>query len=170
MELVMPTFVTITIVFGLFRRISVFDVFLKGAKEGFQLLVTIAPTIIGLVFAVDLLKSSGAIDVICNSISPLADFWGFPKEIVPMALLRPISGSGSTALLTALFKDCGPDSFAGRVASVLAGSSETTFYAIAMYYGCIKVKKTRHTLFAAISADVTAMIVSVIVVRIFFGA
>lgn len=91
-------------------------------------------------FAVDLLRSSGAIDVICNFISPAADFLGFPKEIVPMVLLRPVSGSGSTALLTALYEDCGPDSFAGRVASVLAGSSETTFYAVAMYFGSIKVK------------------------------
>ena len=86
-----------------------------------------------------------------------------------MALLRPISGGGSTALLTSLYSDCGPHSFAGRVASVLAGSSETTFYAIAMYFGCIKVKKIRHTLFAAIIADITAAIMSILTVRIFFG-
>ncbi len=168
MEFIMPVFACVVVVFGLIKRIPVFDVFLKGAKEGIQLLYNIAPTIMGLVFAVDLLRSSGAVDAICNLIAPAAEWLGFPKEIVPMALLRPVSGSGSTALLTSLYKDCGPDSFAGRVASVLAGSSETTFYAIAMYYGCIKVKNTRHTLFAAIMADITAMVVSVIVVRIFF--
>lgn len=85
-----------------------------------------------------------------------------------MALLRPVSGSGSTALLTSIYQDYGPDSFAGRVVSVLAGSSETTFYAIAMYFGCIKVK-IRHTLVAAIAADMTALVASVIIVRIFFG-
>lgn len=169
MEFVMPAFACIIVVFGLIKRVPVFDIFLKGAKEGMQILYNIAPTIIGLVFAVDLLRSSGAIDAICNFIEPAADFLGFPKEIVPMVLLRPVSGSGSTALLTSLYEQCGPDSFAGRVASVLAGSSETTFYAIAMYFGCIKVKKIRHTLFAAIIADITAAVMSVLTVRVYFG-
>ncbi|MCI6616131.1 MAG: spore maturation protein [Ruminococcus sp.] len=169
MEFVMPAFACIIVVFGLIKRVPVFDIFLKGAKEGMQILYSIAPTIIGLVFAVDLLRSSGAIDAICNFIEPVADYLGFPKEIVPMVLLRPVSGSGSTALLTSLYEQCGPDSFAGRVASVLAGSSETTFYAIAMYFGCIKVKKIRHTLFAAIIADITAAVMSVLTVRLYFG-
>lgn len=168
MEFVMPAFACIVVLFGLIKRVPVFDIFLKGAKEGIQLLYTIAPTIMGLVFAVDLLRSSGAVDAICKFIDPAANFLGFPKEIIPMVLLRPVSGSGSTALLTALYSDCGPDSFAGRVASVLAGSSETTFYAIAMYFGSIKVKKIRHTLFAALMADFTAALMSVITVRIFF--
>ena len=86
-----------------------------------------------------------------------------------MVLLRPISGSGSTALLTSIYQDCGPDSFAGRVASVIAGSSETTFYAIAMYFGSIRVKKIRHTLVAALAADFMAAVMSVITVRMFFG-
>ncbi len=165
----MPAFACIIVVFGLIKRVPVFDIFLKGAREGMQILYSIAPTIIGLVFAVDLLRSSGAIDAICNFIEPVADYLGFPKEIVPMVLLRPVSGSGSTALLTSLYEQCGPDSFAGRVASVLAGSSETTFYAIAMYFGCIKVKKIRHTLFAAIIADITAAVMSVLTVRLYFG-
>lgn len=169
MEFVMPAFACIIVVFGLIKRVPVFDIFLKGAKEGMQILYNIAPTIIGLVFAVDLLRSSGAIDAICNFIEPIADYLGFPKEIVPMVLLRPVSGSGSTALLTSLYEQCGPDSFAGRVASVLAGSSETTFYAIAMYFGCIKVKKIRHTLFAAIIADITAAVMSILTVRLYFG-
>lgn len=168
MEFIMPAFACIVVVFGIVKKVPVFDIFLKGVKEGVLILYNIAPTIIGLVFAVDLLQSSGAVDAICSLIEPVAQWLGFPKEIVPMALLRPVSGSGSTALLTSLYKECGPDSFAGRVASVLAGSSETTFYAIAMYYGSIKVNNTRHTLLAAIMADTTALIVSIITVRIFF--
>lgn len=168
MELTMPIFACVIIAFGLIRRVPVFDIFLKGAREGITTLYTIAPTIIGLIFAVELLKSSGAADALCSLISPLAQKIGFPAEIVPMAILRPVSGSGSTALLLSVFESCGTDSFAGRVASVLAGSSETTFYAIAMYYGSIKVKNIRHTLVAAIAADITAMIVSVITVRLFF--
>lgn len=168
MEFIMPAFACIVVVFGIVKKVPVFDIFLKGVKEGVLILYNIAPTIMGLVFAVDLLQSSGAVDAICSLIEPVAQWLGFPKEIVPMALLRPVSGSGSTALLTSLYKECGPDSFAGRVASVLAGSSETTFYAIAMYYGSIKVNNTRHTLLAAIMADTTALVVSIITVRIFF--
>ena len=169
MEFVMPAFACIIVVFGLIKRVPVFDIFLNGAKVGMQILYSIAHTIIGLVFAVDLLRSSGAIDAICNFIEHVADYFGFPKEIVPMVLLRPVSGSGSTALLTSLYEQCGPDSFAGRVASVLAGSSETTFYAIAMYFGCIRVRKIRHTLYAAINADITAAVMSVLTVRLYFG-
>ncbi len=169
MAFVMPLFAAVVVIFGLIKRAPVFDLFIKGVKEGIRVLYTIAPTIIGLVFAVDLLRSSGAIDVICSFIAPLADTLGFPKEIVPMVMLRPVSGSGSTALLTALYQDCGPDSFAGRVASVLAGSSETTFYAVAMYYGSIKVKKIRHPLVAALLADFTAAVMSVLTVRLMFG-
>lgn len=165
MEFVMPVFAGVVVIFGLFRRVPVFDIFLKGAKEGIMLLYNIAPTIMGLVFAVDLLRSSGAINVICDFVSPVADFLGFPKEIVPMVLLRPVSGGGSTALLTSLYEDYGPDSFAGQVASVLAGSSETTFYAVAMYFGSIRVKKIRHTLVAALLADFTAAVMSIITVR-----
>lgn len=168
MEFIMPAFACAAVVFGIIKRVPVFDVFLKGAKEGIMLIYNIAPTLIGLVFAVDLLRSSGAVESLCDLIRPAAEALGFPAEIVPMVLLRPVSGSGSTALLTALYQDCGPDSFAGRVASVLAGSSETTFYAIAVYFGCIKIKKIRHTLFAALAADLTAVIMSIITVRLFF--
>ena len=102
----MPAFACIVVVFGLIKKVPVFDVFISGAKEGVKLLYNIAPTIMGLVFAVDLLQSSGAIDAICSLIQPTAEFLGFPKEIVPLVLLRPVSGSGSTALLTALYKTC----------------------------------------------------------------
>ncbi len=168
MEMVMPLFAAAIIIFGLIKRTAVFDEFIKGAKEGFGTLLTIAPSILGLVFAVGLLKSSGAVDVICSAVKPVADYLGFPDEIVPMALLRPVSGSGSTALLIQVFEGNGPDSFPGRVASVLAGSSETTFYATAMYFGSIRVKNIRHTLAAAIAADLTAAILSVVTVRLFF--
>lgn len=167
MELIMPAFAAVIIIFGLVKRVPVFDCFIEGAKEGFLTLYRIAPTILGLVFAVGLLRSSGAIEVICTALSPVADAVGFPVEVVPMALLRPVSGGGSTALLISVFEDCGPDSFAGRVASVLAGSSETTFFAITMYFGSIGVKRIRHTAIAAVAADLTAMIMSAALVRLF---
>ena len=169
MEMIMPVFAGIIVVFGLVRRVPVFDTFIQGAREGFFTLWQIAPTLLGLIFAVSLLRTSGATDVICGFLSPLADAVGFPVEVVPMALLRPVSGGGSTALLMSVFDSCGPDSFAGRVASVLAGSSETTFYAVTLYFGSVGVRKTRHTLIAAVAADLTAMILSAVTVRLLLG-
>ena len=166
MELFMPVFIAVVLVFGLVKRVPLFDAFIGGATDGMKTLAKIAPTLVGLIVAVDMLKSSGAMELLCNAVTPLADTLGFPKEIVPMVLLRPISGGGSTALLTGIYKDYGPDSFAGQVASVLAGSTETTFYAIAVYYGSVKVKKIRHTLVAALSADFTAAVMAVLTVKL----
>lgn len=163
----MPLFIAVVVIFGFIKKVPLFDAFVIGAKDGIMTLLKIAPTLVGLIVAVDMLKASGATDMLCELITPLAESLGFPKEIVPMVLLRPISGGGSTALLTNIYKDCGPDSFAGKVASVLAGSTETTFYAIAVYFGSVNVKKIRHTLFAALSADFTAAVMAVLTVKLF---
>lgn len=166
MELFMPLFIAVVIIFGIIKKVPLFDAFTDGAREGIKTLLGVAPTLVGLITAVDMLKASGAIDILCDFISPAAELLGFPKEIVPMILLRPVSGGGSTALLTGIFKDCGADSFAGLCASVLAGSTETTFYAIAVYYGSVGVKKIRHTLPAALSADFTAAVMAVVSVKL----
>ena len=169
MELFMPVFIAVVMIFGFIKKVELFDAFTAGAKDGIKTLLGIAPTLVGLIVAVNLLKSSGATDALCALISPAAQALGFPEQIVPMVLLRPISGGGSTALLMNVYKDCGPDSFAGRVASVLAGSTETTFYAIAVYFGSVGIKKIRHTLVAALSADFTAAVMAVLTVRLFFN-
>ena len=162
----MPAFIAVVVIYGLIKKVPVFDTFSSGAREGFKTLYSIAPTLIGLIVAVNMLKASGAIDFLCDKITPAADYLGFPKEIVPMILLRPVSGGGSTALLTDIYKNYGPDSFAGEVASVLAGSTETTFYAIAVYFGSVGIKKIRHTLIAALAADFTAAVMAVLTVRL----
>lgn len=169
MEIVVPAFIAIIVMIGLIKKIPVFDAFVDGAKKGLITLYSIIPTLVGLIVAVNMLKASGALDMLCDFISPAAEFLGFPKEIVPMVLLRPVSGSGSTALLNQIYTDSGPDSFAGRVASVLAGSTETTFYAITVYFGATRVKKIRHTMWVALVADFTAAVMAVLTVRIFFG-
>lgn len=165
-DLFMPAFIAVVVIFGLFKKVPIFEAFTAGAKDGFKTLYSLAPTLVGLIVAVNMLKASGATDIICDFISPFAENLGFPKEIVPMILLRPISGGGSTALLTGIYKDYGPDSFAGLCASVLAGSTETTFYAVAVYFGSAGIKKIRHTLIAALAADFTAAVMAVITVKI----
>lgn len=168
MEIAVPAFIAIVVAVGLIKRVPVFDAFADGAKKGLITLYHIIPTLVGLIVAVNMLKASGAMDMLSSLVEPLAEKIGFPKEIVPMVLLRPVSGSGSTALLNQIYTDNGPDSFAGRVASVLAGSTETTFYAVTVYYGSTNVKKIRHTLWVALTADFTAAVMAVLTVRIFF--
>lgn len=167
MEAVVPVIVTALCVYGLFRRVNIFDSFVEGVKEGFGTVKFIAPTMIALLVAVGTLRASGALDFIAELIRPFAEAVGFPAELVPMGLLRPVSGSGATAILTNILENSGADSFAGRCASVIAGSTETTFYAVTMYYGAAGIKNIRHTLFSALLADFTAMVVSVITVGLF---
>lgn len=165
---VVPVTVCLIIVFGLVRRVPVFDSFVAGAKEGISSTVSILPSLVGLIMAVTMLKASGALDMFSSFIAPLAECIGLPPQTMPLALLRPISGSGSTAILTQIFADYGPDSFIGRVASVMMGSTETTFYAIAVYFGAVGIKKTRHAIPAALAADATGYLMSVLAVRLFF--
>lgn len=129
-------------------------------------MVFIAPTMIALLIAVGTLRDSGALAWLAEQIKPIAQALHFPPELVPMGLLRPVSGSGATALLTGIYKDSGADSFLSKCASVLAGSSETTFYAITLYYSAAGIKKIRHTLFSALLADFTALVMSVVTVSL----
>lgn len=164
MEAIIPIIVTALCIYGLFKKVNIFESFVEGVKEGFGTVKFIAPTMIALLVAVGTLRASGALDFVAELIRPLAEAVGFPPELVPMGLLRPVSGSGATAILTGIYQDCGPDSFVGRCASVVAGSTETTFYAVTMYYGAAGIKKIRHTLFSALLADFTAIVMSVVTV------
>lgn len=164
MEAIIPIIITAVCLYGLYRRVNIFDSFVEGAKEGMRTVVFIAPTMIALLVAVGTLRASGLLNGIAEAIRPAAEAVGFPAELVPMGLLRPVSGSGATALLTGIYEDHGPDSFLAQCASVVAGSTETTFYAVTMYYSAAGIKKIRHTLVSALLADLTAIVLSVVTV------
>lgn len=166
MEAIIPIIITLICLYGLFRRVNIFDSFVEGAKEGLRTVVFIAPTMIALLVAVGTLRASGALTWLAELIRPAAEAVGFPAELVPMGLLRPVSGSGATALLTGIYQDHGADSFLAQCASVVAGSTETTFYAVTMYYSAARVKSIRHTLFSALLADFTAIVMSVATVSL----
>ena len=157
---IVPSVILIIIVFGLLKNIKAFDVFLEGAKEGLNSTISLAPSLVGLIVAVSMLKSSGALDMLSHAIGPLSEIVGIPKEVVPLCLLRPVSGSGSLALVDNIFKNYGPDSFIGKLASIICGSTETTFYTLTVYFGAVGIKNSRHALAAALMADVTAIIIS----------
>jgi len=164
----LPCIVVFIVIFGLVKKIPVFDLFLDGAKDGAFSCIKILPAIIGLMVSISMLKASGALDVISYGLSPLTRILGIPKELVPLALLRPVSGSGALTLYENILSTHGADSFIGRAASVLQGSTETTFYTIAVYYGSVGVKKSRHTLGAALTADFASFVLSSLTVSLFF--
>lgn len=155
------------LVYGLFRKINVFDVFLDGAKEGALTAFRILPAIVAIVTAIGMFRVSGALELLEQWLRPVCDAIGFPVELTPLALLRTISGSGSLALFQDILTQHGPDSFVGRVASVLQGSTETTFYTIAVYFGAVKITKTGSTVPCALSADLTGFLMSALSVRLF---
>ena len=154
---------------GFVKKVKVYEVFVEGAKDGFQVAVKIIPYLVAMLVAIGIFRASGAMDVVITVLSPLSNLIGMPPETVPLAILRPLSGSGSMGLMTELMKVHGPDSFIGVLASTMYGSSETTFYVLAVYFGAVGVKNTRHALPAGIIADIFGMLGALFICRIFFG-
>lgn len=159
-NLAMPMVIFFIVLYGVTEKVKVFDNFLEGAKEGIKTTFSILPTLIGLFLAIGVLRSSGVLDLIIKLSSPILEIFNFPSELMPLAILRPISGSASIAVATDIMKQAGVDSLIGNIASTIMGSTETTLYTIAIYTSCIKIKKTRFILLAALTADITGIIVS----------
>lgn len=165
----MPTVIFLIIANAFREKIPIFDIFLKGAVDGLQITLKIFPTLIGLFVAIGMLRNSGVLDFIIKIISPATEMLHIPGEILPLAMLRPISGSASMAVATDIIKTNGVDSFIGMLASVIMGSTETTLYTIAVYTSSVKIKNTRGILGAALIGDVTGIIISTIVCSCIFG-
>lgn len=149
--------------YGMIRKVKVYDVFVEGAKEGFEVAVKIIPFLVGILVAIGMFRGSGAMDLLTSALRPLMAATGFPAELVPLAILRTLTGSGSLAFTTDLIKTHGPDSLMARMAATMYGSSETTFYVLAVYFGAVSVKRTRHAVPAALIGDVVAAIATVAV-------
>ena len=164
-NLAMPLIILIIVIYGLVEKKEIFDVFIEGAKDGIKIVINIFPTLIGLFLAVGTLRSSGVIDIVINFLEPILNLVNFPSEIMPLAILRPISGSSSIAIATDIMKQFGVDSQIGMMASVIMGATETTLYTIAVYSSSVKIKKTRFVLIAALTADIVGIITSVVVCR-----
>lgn len=165
-NLAMPMIILLIVIYGLKEKNKVFDTFLEGAKEGMQITISILPTLIGLFVAIGALRSSGILDIIINFLNPILNIVHFPTELMPLAMLRPISGSSSIAVATDIMKNYGVDSPIGIMASTIMGSTETTLYTIAIYTSSVKIKKTRGVLYAALIGDFIGIVVSVVICRI----
>lgn len=161
-----PVVIMIIVIYGVIERKKVYDLFLDGAKDGIKMVFKLIPTLIGIFVAVGALRNSGIIDLIIKVVAPFTNFLKIPSEIMPLALLRPISGSASIGVAVDIMQKYGTDTFIGLVTSTIMGSTETTLYTIAIYTSCVGIKKTRFVLLAALLADIAGMIASVTIWRI----
>ena len=155
--------------YGLFKRVPVYESFVEGAREGFQVAVRIIPYLVAILFAIAMFRASGAMDTLISALDPVLSLLGFPPEVLPMAIIRPLTGSGSAAIVVDMINQYGEDSLFVKMAAVMFGSTETTFYVIAVYFGAVNIKRTRHALPAGLTADLAAMIIAVWTVRLLFG-
>ena len=174
MELLFTMVVPLTLcgvaVYGMCRRVDVYAALVQGAGEGLETLVRIIPALIGLMTAVYMLRASGALDLAAAALEPLLRRVGLPAELLPLMLVRPISGSAALGVGAELISAHGPDSYLGRTAAVMLGSTETTFYTIAVYFGAVGISKTRYAVPAALCADVTGFLAAAWAVRLCFGS
>lgn len=168
-DLIIPVTLLTVILFGCAKKVDIYGSFIEGAKEGIKTVVGILPTLIGLMVAVTVLRASGALDILLGFLRPLANAVGFPAEIIPLSLMRLVSSSAATGLLVDLFENYGPDSFIGRLASVMMSCTETVFYTMSVYFMSVSIKNTKYTLAGALIANVVGVIASFYMVSIFFS-
>jgi spore maturation protein B len=166
---VIPVIVVGFPLYGLYRRVPVYESFVVGAKEGFNVAVRIIPYLVAILFAIGMFRASGAMDFLTQALDPVLGLIGFPAEVLPMALIRPLTGSGSAGVVADMITQYGEDSILVKMVAVMFGSTETTFYVIAVYFGAVNIRKTRHAVGAGLTADFAAMIIAVWTVRILFG-
>lgn len=166
---IIPLLTVAVLVYAAIKRVDVFEAFCEGAADGLKTCADILPALVLLLVCIGMFRASGAVEALTALMKPLCNAVGFPSEVVPLVILRPFSGSGAMAVYNEIASSVGPDTFAERVAAVLIGSSETTFYTVAVYFSAVRVKKTRYAVPAALTADLTAWIVCGFAVFLFFG-
>ncbi len=167
-KIILPIFIIVIVFYGVKKRVNVYDAFLEGAKEGLVTTFNIFPAVIAMIFAINIFLDSNFLAFLIKLISPLLGRITMPLEIIPMALLRPVSGTASLAIMNDIFKNFGPDSFIGRLASVLQGCTDTTIYVIALYFGTVKITKIKHALWGGLFADLVGIGAAIILTNLFF--
>jgi len=167
-NMLIPLVVLLIIIYALKKKVSVYDSFIKGCEEGLELAISIFPYLIAMLFATNILVKSSLLDNVFGWVEPIFKFLKVPVDILPMAILRPISGNASFAIMIDLIKEYGVDSFIGRLAATLQGSTDTTIYVLSLYFGSIGIKKIRYSLWAGLLTDLSAVIISIILVNFFF--
>lgn len=166
--LAIPSIILFIVGYGAIKKVKIYEVFIEGAKEGFNIGVRIIPFLVAMLVAIGVFRASGAMDILSLILSPITDLVGMPAETLPMALMRPLSGSGALGVMSEIINTHGADSLIGRMVSVMMGSGETTFYVLAVYFGSVNVTKTRHAVPAGVIADVAGILASVWITQLIF--
>ncbi len=164
-----PGFILFVLGYGHIKKVNVYDTFIEGAKEGLSTVIRIFPYMVAMFVAIGIFRSSGAMDILVKLISPITGLIGIPGEVLPLAFMRPISGIASMGVLGELYRTHGLDSFIGRLASTVMGSTETIFYTLSIYFGAVGIRKMRYTLWGSLLADLAGLLASVIICTIVFG-
>jgi spore maturation protein B len=167
--LAIPGLVLFVVVYGAMKKVRIYEAFVEGAKEGFQVGVRIIPYLVAMLVAIGVFRAGGAMDVLTAALAPVTSWIGMPSEALPMALMRPLSGSGALGVMSETIQAHGPDSLIGRLVAVMMGSGETTFYVLAVYFGSVSISRTRHAVPAGIVADIAGILASVWLVNLIFG-
>ncbi|MBP1653475.1 MAG: nucleoside recognition protein [Bacteroidetes bacterium] len=163
-----PLVLLVFLGWGIFKKVKVYEVFVEGAKDGFNVAIRIIPYLVAMLAAIGIFRASGAMELLISVLAPVTALIGMPPETLPMALMRPLSGSGSLGIMTELMKVHGPDSLIGIMASTMYGSSETTFYVLAVYFGAVNIRNTRHAVPTGLIADLAGMLAAVWIVNLLF--
>lgn len=166
---IIPFIIGLILLHGTYNKVPTYETFVEGGKEGFKIAISIIPYLLGMLVAIGIFRASGALDFFISLIQPWLSTIGVPAEIVPLALIRPISGTGALGMVSDLIATHGPDSFIGRLASTLQGSTDTTFYVITVYFGAVGIKKIGDSLKVGLLADIVGMIAAIVVVTLVFG-
>ena len=166
---IIPSFLLIVLLTASYKKIPSYELFVEGGKEGVKMAFSILPFLVGMIVAITVLRSSGALDALIGLLTPILSLFGFPPEVLPLALIRPISGSAALGMTTELIQTYGPDSFIGRLAAAMQGSTDTTLYILTVYFGAVGIKKMRYALKVGLLADLVGIIVSIIIVTLVFG-
>ncbi|WP_066366578.1 spore maturation protein [Neobacillus fumarioli] len=164
-----PLLIGLILLYGTYKQVPTYESFVEGGKEGIKIAVSIIPFLVGMMVAISVFRASGALDAVTNLLRPLMNAIGVPPEIVPLLFIRPISGTAALGMTSDLIANYGPDSFIGRLASVLQGSTDTTFYVLTVYFGAVGIKKMGDALKVGLLADLVGIIISIIVVAVLFG-
>lgn len=164
-----PFLLLVIPLYGYFKKVEVYETFVEGAEEGLYTAIKVVPFLLGMMVAISVFRASGAMDYLVKAITPLMVQIGAPPEVLPLAVMRPLSGSGSLGLATEMMRIYGPDSLIGRLASVMQGTTDTTFFVLTVYFGSVGIKKYRYSVITGLSADITGLLASLYICKLLFN-
>ncbi|WP_208543931.1 spore maturation protein [Paenibacillus protaetiae] len=166
---IIPAIIVFVPLYAAFRKVPVYETFIEGAKDGFGTAINIIPPLVGMMVAISMFRASGAMDLMLGAVKPVFDAIGVPTEILPLGILRPLTGAGSLAFTADLIQNYGPDSMIGRIASTIQGSTDTTLYVLTVYFGAVGIKRTRYALKVGLFSDLVGFVAAIVICMILFG-